>query len=395
MQRLALLLLLPLLGVVAGAATASAAEASSKEATTATTKAAGLVEQLGDDSFEVREAAYGQLEKLGKTAQPALEEAVKSKDLEVSSRAKRLLALVNRTEVEIALDSYLADKDSKLILKLPSWERFKKIIGEDQNARTMFVEMYTTEGNLLAALDHDPKAFETTFSTRLQQIQQNLYTPWGQVNPVPMSQVVALLFAATDTRASLNINSFYMVTNLFYQQNIQQGFKANAGARKLLVQFFEQRSDQNTMAQAIQIAMQLDMKEMAPTALKMATNKKTQAWTRATALIALGKLGTKDNIKDIEDLLKDTTNLGQMQFNQVRVQTEMRDVALAAMIMLSGQDVTTYDFPYLKAFPINKNYLAYNYFGFSDNTQRDAALKKFKESQEKKDDKKDAPKEKK
>ena len=398
MQRLALLLLLALLGVVAGAATASAAEAASNEATT-TTKAAVLVEQLGDDSFEIREAAYSQLEKLGKTAQPALEEAVKSKDLEVSSRAKRLLALVTRTDVEIALDSYLADKDSKLILKLPSWERFKKIIGEDQTARTMFVEMYTTEGNLLAALDHDPKAFETAFSTRLQQIQQNLYTPWGQVNPVPMSQVVALLFAATDTRASLNINSFYMVTNLFYQQNIQQGFKANAGARKLLAQFFEQRSDQNTMAQAIQIAMQLDMKEMAPTALKMATNKKTQAWTRATALIALGKLGTKDNIKDIEDLLKDTTSLGQMQFNQVRVQTEMRDVALAAMIMLSGQDVTTYDFPYLKAFPINKNYLAYNYFGFSDNTQREAAFKKFKESQakkdEKKDDKKDAPKEKK
>ena len=87
----------------------------------------------------------------------------------------------------------------------------------------------------------------------------------------------------------------------------------------------------------------------------------------------MGKLGTKDNIKDIERLLKDNTNLGQMQFNQVRVQTEMRDVALAAMIMLSGQDVTAYDFPYLKAFPVNKNYLAYNYFGFSDNTRRDAA----------------------
>ena len=165
----------------------------------------------------------------------------------MSSRAKRLLARVNRTDVEIALDSYLADKDSKLILKLPSWEHFKKIIGKDQNARTMFVEMYTAEGNLLAALDHDPKGFETALQHALQQIQQNLYTPWGQVNQMPMCQVVALLFAATDTRATTNINSFYMVTNLFYQQNIQQGFKANAGARKLLVQFFEQRTDQNTM----------------------------------------------------------------------------------------------------------------------------------------------------
>src|SRR5205823_2807555 len=106
------------------------------------------------------------------------------------------------------------------------------------------------------SLEREPKNFDTIFTTRCQQIQQNLYTPFGQVNHVPMGQVVALLFAATDQRATTNINSFYMMTNLLYQQNIQQGFKSNAGARQLLVQFFEQRSDQNTLPQAIQLAMQ-------------------------------------------------------------------------------------------------------------------------------------------
>ena len=70
--------LLPLLGVVAGAATAAAAESTSKDATT-TTKAAALVEQLGDDSFEVRKAAYVQLEKMGKTVKPALEEGARAR----------------------------------------------------------------------------------------------------------------------------------------------------------------------------------------------------------------------------------------------------------------------------------------------------------------------------
>ncbi len=399
MRRLAFSGLLALLGVFAGAATVSAEE-SAAPAPADGNKLAALVQRLGDDSFEAREAAYGQLEKMGKVAQPALEEAVKSTDPEVKNRAKRLLEHLNRTEVEIALDAYLANKDASLILKLPSWERYKKIIGEDEAARNTFVEMHTTEGNLLAALDHDPKKFEDVFNMRVQQIQQSLYGRWGPGESIPMSQVIALLFVATDARAKVNINSFYMMTNLFYQQNIQQGFKANAGARKLLVQFFETRTDQNTMPQAIQIAMQLEMKEMAPTALKMATNKNATAWTRGTALIAVGKLGTKDNMKDIEDLLKDTTNLGTMQFNPgngqvIRVTTEMRDVALAAMILLSGQDIDSYDFPYLKAVKINKQYLAYNYFGFSDDTQRQAAIKKFKESQEKKDDKKEDTKEKK
>jgi hypothetical protein len=383
-----------MLGVLGGAATAPAADSTAPEPTGDSAKASSLVRQLGADSFEVRQAAYAQLEKLGKSVVKELEEGAKDSDLEISSRAKRLLALANRTDIEIALDAFLADKDTKLILKLPSWERYKKVLGDDANARAMFVEMYTMEGPLLADLERDPKGFETKFSARVQQIQQNLYTPWGRVNQVPMGQVVALLFAATDSRATVNINSFYMMTNLFYQQNIQQGFKGNTGARKLLAQFFEQRADQNTMPQAIQIAMQLDMKEMAPAALKMATNKNTQAWTRATALIAVGKLGAKDDMKAIEPLLTDTTNLGQIQFNQIRVNTEMRDVALAALILLSGQDVMTYDFPYLKAVPrINQQYLAYNYFGFSDNAQREAAIKKFKESQEKKDDKKEEKKE--
>jgi hypothetical protein len=78
-------------------------------------------------------------------------------------------------------------------------------------------------------------------------------------------------------------------------------------------------------------------------------------------------------------------NQGQI----TRVDTELRDVALASMIMLSGGNVQEYDFPYLKILRLNQNsYLSYNYFGFSDNNQRDAAFKKFKESQEKKKEEK-------
>ena len=383
--------------LVAGRA---AAEEAKKETTADPAKTAALVQKLGDNSFEVREDAHKQLEQMGKDAIKALEQGAESEDLEISSRSKRLLALATRTEIEVALDAFLADKETKLILKLPSYERFKKTLGDDASARALFVEMYTTEGDLLAGLERDPKKFEAAFNNRCQQIQQNLYTPWGHVNPVPMGQIVALLFAATDSRVTTNINSFYMVTNLLYQQNIQQGFKSNAGARKLLAQFFEQRSDQNTMPQAIQLAMQLDMKEMAPVALKAATAKDSQPWVRGTAVLAVGKLGTKDNIKDIEPLLNDTTNLGTMQFNQgnvqTRVTTEVRDVTLAAMIMLSGQDYMSYNFPYLKQFPqINRQFLGYNYFGFSDNDQRAAALKQYKEEvakQEKKDDKKEGKK---
>jgi hypothetical protein len=61
----------------------------------------------------------------------------------------------------------------------------------------------------------------------------------------------------------------------------------------------------------------------------------------------------------------------------------MRDVALAALIQLSGQDLNDYDFPYLKNFrgirgPVQ---LPPNYFGFSDDASRAAAVKRWKDSQ--------------
>jgi hypothetical protein len=50
-----------------------------------------LIQDLGDDSFEVREAAMESLSKLGKRALPAIRRACASKDLEVASRAAVLL----------------------------------------------------------------------------------------------------------------------------------------------------------------------------------------------------------------------------------------------------------------------------------------------------------------
>ncbi len=55
-----------------------------------------FITQLGDDSWAKREAAQQALQKLGKAAQTQLEKASKSTDIEVASRAERLLALITK-----------------------------------------------------------------------------------------------------------------------------------------------------------------------------------------------------------------------------------------------------------------------------------------------------------
>jgi len=55
------------------------------------TKANGLIEKLGDDTFEVRQKAEADLLKMGGTIMPLLRQALKNSDLEIRNRAQKVL----------------------------------------------------------------------------------------------------------------------------------------------------------------------------------------------------------------------------------------------------------------------------------------------------------------
>jgi hypothetical protein len=351
-------------------------------------KAADLVKKLGDTSYEIRRDADKQLMQMGRGVEKILRDNLTNSDMEISRRCERLLALATRSDTEVALDAFLQNKDDKLLLKLPAWTRFSEMAGKDDAARLLFVDMFSSEGILLDALDKDPKNFGPKFNTRVQQLQQILWTPWGTQGNITMGQVVALLFVASDSRMTFDINSFYMMTNFLYQQNIQQGFRNDAGGRKILAGFIEKRADQNTLPQVMHLVLQMEIKELVPAALKMATAKETQAYNKATALMIVGRMGTKEDAEKLEPLMADTTNLGAMNIGTTRIDTQLRDVVLAAMIEANGQSVADYGFPYFQANQVARgNYIAPNWYGFAKDTERQAAIKKFREWQAKQKEK--------
>lgn len=59
-----------------------------------------LVEELGDDSYQIREKAQKALEKIGKPALEALKKAYKSADLEVTSRAEELIEKITGKKLQ-------------------------------------------------------------------------------------------------------------------------------------------------------------------------------------------------------------------------------------------------------------------------------------------------------
>jgi HEAT repeat protein len=66
-------------------------------------KLAGMVRQLGDESFDVREKASSDLVRAGRAAVPLLKEAVKDSDLEIARRAERCLEeIANNPDLHLA-----------------------------------------------------------------------------------------------------------------------------------------------------------------------------------------------------------------------------------------------------------------------------------------------------
>jgi hypothetical protein len=388
MQRWAMTGLGLALGVLAVCGSVRGADAPAAKEPTADelSKAAALVKKLGDNKYEARRDADKELADMGRAAEKILRDNLNNPDLEISRRCERLLTLATRTDTEIALDAFLQNKDDKLLLKLPAYARFSAMAGKDDSARMLFVDMYSSESQLLADLEKDPKTFGPKFNARCQQLQQFLWNPWGMQGNVSNGQVVALLFVASDPRVTFDINMFYMMTNFLYQPNIQQGFKADPGSRKVLASFIEKRAtDQNTLQQVMQLVLQMEIKEMVPVALKMATAKDTQGYNKATAVLIVGRMGTKDDAEKLEPLLNDTTNLGAVMVGTSRLDAQLKDVALAAIIEANGQTITDYGFPYLQQNPqlLQNPYVAPSWFGFAKEDDRKAAKKKFEEWQAK------------
>jgi hypothetical protein len=348
-------------------------------------EAAELVRQLSDESFEVRDAAVRRLTELGKAAEAALRLGTTAEDAEVRRQCQLLLERATRSDLTVALDAFLEDRQEKHVLQLPAWGRFSKLAGTDPAAKALFVEICCTEAALMDALEKDPNDASKKFAARSQQLQQALFNRGGPRASMTLGQVAALLFIATDSRLQLDAQAQYPIYTLVNQPQPREGFQNNRIARKLLVTYLEGRTDPNLLQQNLYMVMNLNLKESVGWAVKVAKDKNAQPYARSMALGVVGKLGSKDNIVDLEPFLTDTTPLGQTQVNMVRIQAEMRDVALAMLVQLSGQQLEDYGFPYLTSLQpgLRGNqqviFFSPSLLGFSDAASRDAALKRWKD----------------
>jgi hypothetical protein len=345
-------------------------------------RAADLIRQLGSGRFTVREAAAKQLLEMGRLARGALQVGQHDPDPEVADRCRRLLPQAAYADFQVRLDAFLADKDGKQEHDLPGWNRFQKLMGKDKEGRELFAEMLKTNGELFVAMELDPKSFPEKYAGRCQQLTALMFAPQpGGVRAQPKpADLAAVFFLGAEPDAARAIRNNQLVGNLLGQPAFQNTIRNGPAAepfKKLFLAWMEQRTDVNSVSNCLSMVQQLNIKEGVDFAARVMKNKEMHVYVRAQAVTILGKMGGKEQIAPLETLLDDETQVSNFNLNGQLGSAQMRDVALAMVIHLSGQKPQEFGFEFVKNHP--GMIFSYHYLGFADDKERSAARKKWKE----------------
>lgn len=350
-------------------------------------KASDLVRQLGNDSYRVRERATHQLLRMGLAAKQALQEGADDPDPEIRRRCLDLLPAVLEADLKARVEAFVADTEGKKEHDLPGWPRFRKMVGADAPARQLFADMLKADLRLLEDVETHPDQAGDLFAARCQNLQQTLFGNRGGIGfvgnqeQIKLPDVATLLFVGSDPKVigKTQLQSVYAVTNFLYQPSVRNALDPSKPTpfKKLLLAWMGQQTDPNVMTQLLYVTMNLNLKEGLDIAMKVAKDNTANAHTQATALMVIGKIGGKDHVSLLEPLLNDKKVLTNFNIGTERVTTEVRDVALAMAVQLTGQSHRDYGFPFTKM----DGHSVFNYYslGFVDDAQRDAAFKKWKD----------------
>ncbi len=341
-----------------------------------------LVQQLGADTFVARERATVALIGLGELAEPALQKATTSSDREIRFRSSRLLKLIREQTFEKRLLAFVDSRDPDRDFGLPAWTIYRGQVGDSPAARELFVAMQREEPQLMQAIQNGPKEIATVMPARVLQIQSWMQFG-GSRTSLSLGSVAALLFALVQPELVLPTTEGQLVVGFFHQASLRDaladGQPLRVPLRHLLGTWI--RASQGLESyRAMLFALQNDLDDALVPAVRILRNKEQQEQPnyRQFAILTLARFGNESHIPLVLPLLDDETEFGgTFRINQqVAYQTQIRDIALATVIRLAGQNPQEYGFERLQEntiFVFNTSTLA-----FSNDQLRQEAIHKWR-----------------
>ena len=363
-------------GVVLGVMTASLLAAPLMTRGSGQSPAEDLVGQLGSRSFRLREAAEQELRRLGMDVLPTLEDASDNGNLEVRFRVRRLMQSIEHEHQLRLLERFLTDYDPELAQQLPGWTQYAELIGDDLDARRLFVQMYETEPELMSLIGRS----SPELSYVLQMRTSALYpTQTGRpvVRVVPAAATAVLLFASLDPAANAGSATKTAVHKLVRESAFRRTTEESTDppTRRLLGAWVRQARDVHASIR-MSIGNHFNLDDAVEPALEL-INSRVGSNQLQQALFTVAESGTAEQVPKLESLFDDESVLAELQRREQKTFTsQVRDVALVAAIHLIGKHPREFGFRELRT---NANSLyALNTAGFDSDENRAAAFRLWK-----------------
>ncbi len=342
------------------------------------------VRQLGNPSFRLRESAERRLTQAGMAAKPALLRGLKNPDLEIRMGANRLLTQVLQEDFNRKLTRFVDDKDPKVAAELPAWDRFSKWLGNDRTKRQLFVDMLRAELFLLTNLARDADTFElqSAVARRLKELMA-ARRPDGSRARVSTVSMATLLFVTAQPELKMDSIIESQISSLLGQPTLKHRVLAGPRAatmKQLLDRWIAHAGEHRQSYYALRLTLSFDRKQLG---VKLARATLQDTATTASILpyaaIAMARFGQRADARFLLPHLENTTvchTWSNPQLKKEPIRIEVRDIVLAMLIHMSGQDPKDFGFKLLAPDP-ETFYRIYT-FGFLSDQERAKALKKWR-----------------
>lgn len=338
------------------------------------------VDQLGSDSFRIRQRAEHELALLGVPAKDALMQGLKSSDAEVRDRCRRLLIVVLEQDYQARVDAFAADTQGRVDHHLPGWNRYKALAGESLAARQLFVEMQRSESKLLESATVDPDTGSEMLLARCDEMQQAASRQLdSDGRPLTLGSIAAAFFVGADSRVPINDRISAYLYNFSYQPALQSAMRGGPkveALKRILGAWVLRTASSNNSYPGMVLAIQYDLREGLDPAIGMLKQTGGPPHFVQFAILVVGRFGGKEHIPLLEHLLDNSTPLVTQNFGGQQLRCELRDVALATLVHLTQQDFKQYGFAHLERNP--QTLFNTNSIGFATEEARAAAIRKWK-----------------
>ncbi len=334
------------------------------------------VTQLGHDEFAMREQAAARLIELGVASIPALEQGQRSLSREIQYRSQMILSLVAEVDFQRRLQEFERDTDPDQDYGLPGWPAFRDAAGHTPSARALFVAMQEVEPHLLSALGGDAKRLNSALTSRCETLR--LGAQFGR-SQVQLGTIAALLFVAVQDGSEITPLVRASVYMLCADSSFEAAIESGA-MREVLVSLVErwlEREPLQSSSYALHLGLSHNIHSSAGRAREVLKLPAASPTDRLFACLCLAKFGEAADLGLLETLLEDLNVCAQTQVDAQIVVTEMRDVALASLVHLSGQSFEDYGFDRLQK--NKKQVFDLPSLGFRDEQHRAIAIQNWRD----------------